>query len=143
MNFSKGEREPRAAKLELIHTDVWGSSPVTSFGGSRYYVTFINNLSRKVWIYFLKNKSDVYDAFKKWRAMVENKTNLKVKYLQFDNRGEYEDAEFKIYCAFNEIKMEKTILRKLQQKSVAERMNKTLNERTRSMILHVGLLKIF
>ncbi|PON74499.1 Ribonuclease H-like domain containing protein [Parasponia andersonii] len=65
VSFLKGRREPKAAKLELVHIDVWGPSPVTSLGGSRYYVTFIEDSSRKVWVYFLKNKSDVYDTFKK------------------------------------------------------------------------------
>ncbi|KZV18236.1 hypothetical protein F511_28102 [Dorcoceras hygrometricum] len=97
VSFSKGGREPKAAKLELVHTDVWGPSPVPSLGGSRYYVTFIDDSSRKVWVYFLKNKSDVYETFKRWKAMVENETNLKVKCLRSDNGGEYEDEEFKKY----------------------------------------------
>ena len=65
VSFSKDGREPKAAKLELVHTDVWGPSPVTSLGGSRYYVTFIDDSSRKSWVYFLKNKSDVSETFKK------------------------------------------------------------------------------
>ena len=44
---------------------------------------------------FLKNKSNVFDAFKSWKAMVENEIDLKVKTLQFDNGGEYLDANFK------------------------------------------------
>ena len=48
VSFSKGGREPKTTKLELIHTDVWGIAPVASLGGSRYYVTFINDSSRKV-----------------------------------------------------------------------------------------------
>ena len=82
VSFSKGGRKPKAAKLELVHTDVWGPAPVASLGGSRYYVTFIDDSSRKEWVYFLKNKSYVYDNFKRWRAMVENETNLKVKCLR-------------------------------------------------------------
>ena len=54
--------------LELVHTDLWGLSLVTSLGGSRYYITFIDDSSRKVWVYFLKNKSDVFETFKKWKA---------------------------------------------------------------------------
>ena len=38
--------------LDLIHTDVWGLSPVASIGGARYYVTFIDDFFRKVWVYF-------------------------------------------------------------------------------------------
>ena len=44
-------------------------------------MTFIDNLSRKVWVYFLKNKSNVFDVFKRRKYMVENETNLKVKTL--------------------------------------------------------------
>ena len=51
--------------LEMVHTDVWGPSPVSSLGGFRFYVTFIDDVSRKVWVYFLKHKSDVFETFKK------------------------------------------------------------------------------
>ena len=40
--------------LDLIQTDVWGPSPVASIGGASYYVTFIDDFSRKVRVYFLK-----------------------------------------------------------------------------------------
>ena len=65
VSFLKTGRTPKAKKLELVHTDLWGPSPVASLGGSRYYITFIDDLSRKVWVYFLKNKSDVFETFKK------------------------------------------------------------------------------
>jgi len=41
--------------LDLIHTDVWGPLPVASIGDARYYVIFIDNFSRRVWVYFLKS----------------------------------------------------------------------------------------
>ena len=75
--------------------------------------------------------------------MVETKTNLKVKCLRSNNGGEYIDGGFSKYCAAHGIRMEKTIPRTLQKNGVAERMNKTLNERGRSMRLHVGLPKTF
>ena len=40
---------------------------IASLGGSNYYVTFIDNLTKKVWVYFLKNKSDMFDASGKLR----------------------------------------------------------------------------
>ena len=67
----KTSRTPKAEKLELIHTNLWGPSLVASLGGSRYNITFIDDSSKKVWVYFLKNKSDVFVTFKKWKAMVE------------------------------------------------------------------------
>uniref|UniRef100_A0A7N2LG47 Integrase catalytic domain-containing protein n=1 Tax=Quercus lobata TaxID=97700 RepID=A0A7N2LG47_QUELO len=143
VSFLKTGRTPKAEKLELVHTDLWGPSSVASLGGSRYYITFIDDSSRKVWVYFLKNKSDVFETFKKWKAMVETETGLKVKCLRSDNGGEYIDGGFSEYCAAQGIRMEKTIPGTPQQNGVAERMNRTLNERARSMRLHAGLPKTF
>ncbi|RVX04667.1 Retrovirus-related Pol polyprotein from transposon TNT 1-94 [Vitis vinifera] len=81
--------------------------------------------------------------FKKWKAMVETETGLKVKCLRSDNGGEYIDGGFSEYCAAQGIRMEKTIPGTPQQNGVAKRMNRTLNERARSMRLHAGLPKTF
>ena len=94
-------------------------------------------------VYFLKNKSEVFETFKKWRAMVETETDLKLKCLRSNNGGEYIDGGFKEFCVANGIKMEKTTPRTPQQNGVAERMNRTLNERARSMRLHAGLPETF
>ena len=91
----------------------------------------------------MKSKSDVFETFKKWKAMVETETCLKVKCLKSDNGGEYIDEGFSEYYATQGIRMEKTISRTAHQNGVAERMNRTLNERARSMRLHAGLPKIF
>uniref|UniRef100_A0A2N9HL00 Integrase catalytic domain-containing protein n=1 Tax=Fagus sylvatica TaxID=28930 RepID=A0A2N9HL00_FAGSY len=100
-------------------------------------------VKRKVWVYFLKNKSEVFETFKKWRVMVETETDLKLKCLRSDNGEEYIDGGFKEFCTANGIRMEKTIPRTPQQNGVAERMNRTLNERARSMRLHAGLPETF
>ena len=141
MSFLKTGRTPKDGKLELVHTDLWGPSPIATLGGSRYYITFIDDLGRKVCVYFLKNKSDVFETFKKWKAMVETKTSLKVKCLRSNNGGEYIDGGFNEYYAAHEIRMEKTILETPQQNSVFERMNRTLNKYARSMRLHARLPK--
>lgn len=85
-------------RLEYIHSDVWGKSPVSSHSGKDYYVSFIDDYSRFVWIYFLHKKSDVFDTFKIWRAQVENQTGKKVRCLRSDNGGEYKSDEFRLYC---------------------------------------------
>ena len=75
--------------------------------------------------------------------MVETETSLKVKFLRSDNGGEYIDGRFSEHCAAQGIRIEKTIPGTSQQNGVAERMNKTLNKRARSMRLHAGLPKTF
>jgi len=64
-----------------------------------YFVTFIDNSSRKVWVYFLKHKSDVFEIFKKWLAQVENESSRKLEYLKSDNGGEYCDDIFEWFYA--------------------------------------------
>jgi phage terminase large subunit GpA-like protein len=51
----------------------------------------------------------VFEAFKKWKAMVENETDLKIKKLCLDNGGEYEDNEFKKFCYQSGIKLIRTM----------------------------------
>ena len=55
VSFVKTGKENKKEKLELVHTDVWGPSQVSSLGGSHYYVTFTNYAIRKVWGYFLRH----------------------------------------------------------------------------------------
>lgn len=67
--------------------------PVKLLGGSLYYVTFIDDFSRKTWIYLLKTKDEVFDKFQEFKAEVENLTGKKVKILRSDNGGEYTSKE--------------------------------------------------
>jgi hypothetical protein len=57
-----------------VHTYVWGTSQVSSLGGYRYYVTFIDDGTRKTLVYCIQKKYDLFDTFKKWKALVENET---------------------------------------------------------------------
>ena len=54
VTFVKSRKENKKEKLEFVHTDVWVLAPVSSLGGSHYYVTFIDDATRKVWVYFLR-----------------------------------------------------------------------------------------
>jgi hypothetical protein len=51
---SKATREKGI--LELIHSNMFGIVPTPSLGGSLYYVSFIDDFSRKTWLYFLRKK---------------------------------------------------------------------------------------
>ena len=84
-----------------------------------------------------------FSVFKRWKQEVETQTGLKIKCLKPDNGGEYDNSQFKEFCSENGIRMIKTVLGTPEQNGVAERMNKTLNERARSMRIHLGLPKVF
>jgi hypothetical protein len=51
--FSEFGKENKIERLEIVHTDVWGPTQVSSLGGSLYYVTFIDDANRKTWVYFI------------------------------------------------------------------------------------------
>jgi hypothetical protein len=67
---------------------VFGPVPVPSLGKSVYYASFIDDFSRNTWIYFLRKKSEVFDKFKEFKALVENQIEKKIKVLRTDNGGE-------------------------------------------------------
>jgi hypothetical protein len=54
-----------------------------------YYVSFIDDFSRNTWIYFLRKKSEVFENFKEFKALVENQIEKKIKVLRIDNGGEF------------------------------------------------------
>ncbi|KAH9288722.1 hypothetical protein KI387_032839 [Taxus chinensis] len=134
--FLKVGATKKEQKSELVHSDVWRPTQVASHGGSQYYVTFIDDAIRKVWVYCIKRKYDVFETFKIWKALVENETNLKLKCLISENGGEYYNKVFDDYCSVNGIRKERTILRTPHENGVAERMNKTIMECARSMMIN-------
>ena len=77
--------------LDLIHSDLCGPMSVVSLRGFEYYVTFINDHSRKTWIYFLKSKKskEVLQRFQEFKALVENQTGRNIQALRSDNGSEY------------------------------------------------------
>jgi transposase InsO family protein len=87
-----------AGVLDLIHTNVCGPMSRVSLSGCEYYVTFIDDHSRKTWIYFLKTKSEVFKRFQEFKALVENQTGRKIKVLWSNNGGEYTSIEFADFC---------------------------------------------
>ena len=125
--------------LKLVHSDVFGPVSVPSLGNSVYYVSFIDEFLRNTLIYFLRKKSEVFDRFKEFKALVENQTEKKIKALRTDNGGEFCKKEFEEFCKKCGIAQQKTTPYTPQKKRVAERMNRTLMEKERSMLSGTGL----
>ena len=118
VRFLRVGKEKKREKLELVNKNVWGPAQVSSLGGSCYYVTFIDDATRKTWIYCIQNKSVVFDTFKKWKALVEIDTGKKLKCLRSDNGGEYYSKEFDRYYLKHGIHRDKTVPRTPQGNGV-------------------------
>ena len=106
----------------------------TSLSRYVYYVSFIDDFSRKTWIYFLKGKNEVFSKFKEFKALVENLSEKKIKIFRSDNGGEFTGGEFKSFCKEVGIKRELSTPYNPQQNGVAERKNRTIMEAVKAMI---------
>ena len=126
-----------------MHSDVSGRLEAKSLSGAEYFVTFIDDKSRYVWIYILKNKSEVFKKFLEWKYMVEKSSGEKIKTFRSDNGGEYTSKEFEDYLKKNSIRHECTVPKTPEQNGVAERMNRTLVETVRAMLSDSKLPKKF
>ena len=85
--------------LDVIHSDVWGPTEHASMSGSRFYLTFVDDHTRKVWVYFMKSKGEVFEHFKRFKIMVEKEIGLLIKCLRSDGGGEYFSHEFSRFLA--------------------------------------------
>lgn len=126
--------------LDLVHSDV-GSVTPTSKGGSKYFVTFIDDHTRYTVVYPMKKKSDVLEKFVLYKRMVENFHGSTIKTLRSDNGGEYVGKDFVRYLQKYGIRRELTVPGTPQQNGVAERMNRTLLDMTRCLLIESGLPK--
>ncbi|KAL0290776.1 UNVERIFIED_CONTAM: Retrovirus-related Pol polyprotein from transposon TNT 1-94 [Sesamum angustifolium] len=129
--------------LDYVHADVWGPSNISTHGGNKYFLSIIDNFSRKVFVFLMKHKSDVFENFRKWKILVENQTGKKLKVLRTDNGLEFCNQSFSNLCDECGIKRHKTNPYTPQQNGVAERMNRTLLEKVRCMLISSGLPKSF
>jgi transposase InsO family protein len=118
--FPSSDNKAKGA-LDITHSYVCG--PMSSASLSRYvnYVSFIGDFSCKTWIYFLKDKNEVFNKFKEFKELVENLSEKKIKISRSDNGGEFTSDEFKPLCKEVGIKRELSTPYNTQKNGVAER----------------------
>ena len=72
VNFTFHGKENRASRiLERVHTDVCGPFSVASITKHKYYVIFVDEFSRKCWIFFMQKKYQTFSKFCEFKALVE------------------------------------------------------------------------
>nr|KYP72805.1 Retrovirus-related Pol polyprotein from transposon TNT 1-94 [Cajanus cajan] len=142
-SFSSTNVTRAKEKLELIHTDLCGPMSVPSLSQSKYFLLFIDDLTRMTWVYFLSSKAQTFDVFKKFRAMVESQSGCKIKMLRSDNGKEYTSNEFNAFCEDMGIVHQLTVSYTPEQNGVSERKNRTVMEMARCLIAEKKLPKCF
>lgn len=130
-------------KLELIHSDVGGPISVQSMGGCKLYVTFIDDYTRKVFVYCLRTKDQVFQCFVDFKMLVENQCESKIKKFRSDNGTEFENGKFKRFFQMHGIEYQRSAPYSPQQNGLAERMNRTLLDRVRCMLIDTNVERVF
>ena len=111
--------------LELVHSDLCGPLTSASFSGFKYFLTFIDDYSRHTWVYFLKLKSEVFNMFLAYKALVEKQSGHQIIKLRSDNGGEYVNNKFTTFYTKQRIQQQHTVPYTPQQNGVAEWKNRT------------------
>ena len=133
------ERAPKLSKtttsrvLELIHSDICGPIRIRSLTGSRYFITFIDDYSRRAWVYFLSHKSEALSKFQNFCQMAEAETGERLATLRTDRGGEYLSHEFIAFCSQMGIKRQLTSAYSLTRMA-------RLSARTKAWLRMPGLL---
>lgn len=115
----------------------------TSVGGSRYFLTFVDDFTRKVFVFFIKDKSEVAEIFEEFRSRMERQTSKKIRTLRSDNGREYVNRAMDQNLRRLGIRHQKMIPYTPEQNRLANRMNRTIVERAKAMLFDAGLPKVY
>jgi len=125
--------------LGCVFSDVCTLFSTRSHQGFAYFVTWIDDKSRKVFVDAMKEKSKVARHLRAFVAQVELETGHKLKVLRSDGGGEYTAGEVQSFLKDKGAKHKMTTADTPQHNGVAERMNRTLVERVRTMLIDTEL----
>src|ERR1044072_1093146 len=116
--------------LDVVYSDVCRPCEVPSLGVNKYFVSFVDDFSRKIWVSLLKLKNEVFSEFKVFKSLAENQSGRSIKILRTDGGGEFCSNEFNDFCAENGVTAPYTP----QHNGAAERRNRTILNMVRSML---------
>ncbi|KAJ3479322.1 hypothetical protein NLI96_g9143 [Meripilus lineatus] len=124
---------------QLTHFDIWGPARTTSIHGNTYFITFTDAASRFTAVYFMKSRATAFDRFKQYKNFIKLQSGKDLKKLRVDNAKEYVEGNFRKFLDDEGIVLEATAPYSPPQNGVAERLNRTLIEHSRAMLIAKNL----
>jgi transposase InsO family protein len=120
--------------LELLHMDLFGPTSFVSIGGNSYCLVIVDDYFIFTWVYFLRDKSNVFETFKSFAILAQNQFDFDIKKVRSDNGSEFKNARIDKYCDDKGIKHEFSSKYTSEQNDIVERKNRTLIDMARSML---------
>lgn len=129
-------------RLELIHMDLI-DMPCRSFGGAKYILCLVDDFTCEFFSYLLRGKTqeDVFKCFEEFKALVENKTDERIKSIRSDNGREFKNGLMEAFTKKAGIEHQFTVAYAHQQNGRAERWNRTLEEKIKALLFDSKLPK--
>lgn len=134
VSFKKIGKIRSKRPLELLHMDVCGPLPKKSISGHKYFLSIIDDFSRKVVVYPIKTKDEVFSCFKRFQTRAERFLNKKILNVRTDQGLEFINNKFKKYFEEQGIKSEQTNTYTPEQNPVAERFNYSALDAVKAML---------
>ncbi|GJP32765.1 hypothetical protein CLOM_g17363 [Closterium sp. NIES-68] len=128
------------AALELVHMDLVGPFPVRGSKGKRYFLTIVDDWSRLMWAYPLKQKDHAASTIRDdWLPFVERQSGHPCKSIRTDRGGEFLGGDLTAWLKKQGIEHQLTTSYTPQSNGVAERANRTILETARALLIESGL----
>lgn len=127
--------ETSKQSLEALHVDLCGPFRIASLNGKKYMLTVVDQFSRRYFVAFLKTKDEASQALQNLIRRRENELNTKVKRIRSDNGLEFVNEDLQQYLNRKGIKHEKTIAYSPRSNGAAERANRTLLDKARTLLI--------
>lgn len=124
--FPKKSTWRASQSLQLVYANICGPINPIFNSKKRYLISFIDDYSRKTWVYYLVEKSEAFNIFKSFKARVEKETSSSIRSLRTDGEGEFTSLEFTEFCNMNGIQRQLKIAYTPQQNGVVKRKNRTI-----------------
>ncbi|CAI7794777.1 unnamed protein product [Closterium sp. NIES-54] len=124
--------------MDKVYSDIL-NLPEDGFNGERYVITFTDAATRYVWTGNMTNRFLAFTAFRTWLPLAERESDTKLKAFQSDGAGEYRSTEFTTYLQERGIRRLFSLPHAHQQSGVAERLNRTLQEKMRALLAQAQL----
>src|SRR6266540_4597820 len=107
--------------LELLHMDLFRPVAYISIGGNKYCFVIVDDYSHFTWVFFLQDKSEVQENFKKFARRAQNEFEVKIKRIRSDNGSEFKNISIEEFLEEEGIKHEFSAPYTPQQNGVVER----------------------
>ena len=120
--------------LELLHLDLYGPSPIQSYGGNFYTLMIVDDYSNYTWVLFLENKDGVLNKFDIIRKKLENLLDCLIVSIKTNHSSEFDKMQFGTFCEQHGISYNLSGPFTSQSHEIVERTHRKLRKMSRAML---------